>query len=142
MIDDFDGRMIGLDGEVRHYPRWLFVRLDAMHRAFKRNEGIPLLERDDASGLWRMLPALRSFRDLWEGPAFRLAASARAIDPGFYSGRSHDSGYRSLWDLILGGIDPTRRDIRACEADLEHTRTSRELTRQLVADVRRRRRAA
>lgn len=133
--------MIGLDGEVRHYPKWLFLRLYGMHRQFKR-EGVALLERDDATGLWRMLSTLRSFRDLWDTPQFNPARMPRAIDPGFQSGRSRDSGYRSVWDLILGGIDPARADIRACEADLDHTRTSAERTRQMVAEVRRKRRAA
>jgi hypothetical protein len=97
----FDGRMIGLDGEVHDYPKWFFLKLKAIHRNFSA-AGVEILSRDRVTGHWRILPAVESFRELLStihhNPARRLRASRFESNPG--------RSMITLWNMIGGLTTP------------------------------------
>src|SRR5262245_49326412 len=95
----FDGRMIGLDGEIHDYPKWFFLKLKAMHRNFAA-AGVDILSRDRETGYWCILPAVMSFRELLETVYYNPRRQVRAsrLEP-----RTGDRFMLTLWSM-LGGL--------------------------------------
>jgi hypothetical protein len=142
----FDGRMLGLSGEVVTYPQWFFtILLNAQRRLNRiakeqKREAVKIIERDKPTGLWQVLPEVKSqLGDLLDIPNYRPRKSLRAFDPSYSSGRPRHCGRRGLIDLLESGIDTTRQDIAQCEADLEDARRSKVRVNQIVAEVKKRR---
>jgi hypothetical protein len=138
----FDGRMIGMNGQVLTYPRWFFAivintqrRLNAIAKT-KRKSALRVLERDKPTGFWRVLPEIRrQLGPLLELPNYNPYRRLACMDPGFHSGRPKHCGRRGLIDLLESGIDDTRLESARCQADLDDARISRELTNQIIQDV-------
>jgi len=133
--------MIGLDGLIHEYPRFLFLALHGADRYFRREYDTPLLARDRITGLWRILPVVvEMFRPLWELPHFNPARKMRCIEIG-QAGKPKRTGRKGLLDMLECGIDTSRRMIEDSKEQLEHTRKSQVRMRQIVADARKKRRA-
>jgi hypothetical protein len=142
----FDGRMLGLQGQVVTYPRWFYFviynaqrRLDRVAREDKRL-AIKIIERDKPTGFYQVLPEVkRQLADLLDIPNYNPRKTLRAFDPSYHSGRPMHCGRRGLIDLLESGIDTTRQDIAQCEADLEDARFSKVRVNQIVTEVKERR---
>jgi hypothetical protein len=138
----FDGRMLGLNGQVVTYPQWFFLLLKNAQRRLNRiareekYEPVRIIERD-GSGLWRVLPEVkRQLGDLLLIPNYNPRRKLHASDPGYRSGRPRHCGKRGLIDLLEEGVDTTRQDIAQCEADLEDSRRSQVRINQILEEVR------
>jgi hypothetical protein len=142
----FDGRMLGLQGEVVKYPRWFYFviynaqrRLDRIAKEDKR-PAVKIIERDKPTGLYQVLPEVkRQLADLLDIPNHNPRKNLRAFDLGYHSGRPRHCGRRGLIDLLESGIDMTRQEIAQCEADLEDSRRSQVRVNQIIAEVKKRR---
>jgi hypothetical protein len=142
----FDGRMLGLHGQVVTYPRWFYFvlynaqrRLDRIAEEDKR-PAIKIIERDKSTGFYQVLPEVkRQLADLLAIPNYNPRKTVRAFNPAFHSGRPRHCGRRGLIDLLETGIDTTRQNIAQCEADLEDTRFSKVRVNQIVTEVKKRR---
>lgn len=139
----FDGRMIGLQGEVVTYPQWFFALLINTQRRLVRvakkqqRPAAMILERDKPTGFWRVLPEVKvQLGSLLDLPNYNPRRTMRAFDPGFHSGRARHCGRRGLIGLLESGIDTNRRDMQQCEADLEDSRRSAVRVSQIVSEVR------
>jgi hypothetical protein len=126
----FDGRMIGLQGQVVTYPQWFFaVILNTQRRLIRiakektlltgrRHEPVRVVQRDKLTGFWRVLPEIKNqLGALLNLPYHYPNKTIRALDPGYYS-------RRPLIDLLECGINTTRCEMRECEADLNDSRIS------------------
>src|SRR5262245_66064183 len=93
--------MIGLDGEVRDYPKFFFLKLKATNRNFSA-EGVDILARDQETGYWRILPAIVALREILEtvyyNPARELRSSSFEIN--------RTRRMISLWSMIGGLTTP------------------------------------
>jgi hypothetical protein len=151
----FDGRMIGLQGQVVTYPQWFFaVILNTQRRLIRmakektlltgrRHEPVRVVQRDKLTGFWRLLPEIKNqLGALLNLPHHYPNKTIRALDPGYDSGRPRNCGRRPLIDLLEYGIDTTRREMRECEADLNDSRISDTGARQIVNEVKARRKPA
>jgi hypothetical protein len=136
-MSDFDGRMISVDGCVHFYPQWLFLQLKRINKTFCRlSPPLPILERDKESGFFRILPtAITALKPLWEMAHFNPYRKLRAFSPGFSAGRSKDSGYKGLLDLLLTGMPLNKAEMDRYEDDLQFTRLSSEHRRQQVDEA-------
>src|SRR5262245_61994441 len=112
--------MIGLDDVVHDYPEWFFLKLKAIHRNFTKI-GVPVLRRDSGTGLWRILPAVLAFRDLFDTPHFNPYRRVRSVNPGFVTGRSKDSGYPTLAGNLAGLTSPDGTRLRSLAEDVDWT---------------------
>lgn len=142
----FDGRMIGLNGQIVIYPQWFFaVLINAQRRLVRiakeqQLEIVRIIERDKPTGFWRVLPEVKSqLGDLLDIPNCNPRKTVRAFNPAFHSGRPRHCGRRGLIDLLDSGIDTTRRETAQCEADLEDARLSQVLVNQIISEVKDRR---
>ncbi len=142
----FDGRMLGLNGQVLTYPQWFFALLVNTQRrliriAREQNcEIVRIIERYSPTGFWLVLPEVKNqLGDLLDIPNYNPRKSVRAFNPAFHSGRPRDCGRRGLIALLESGIDTTREEIALCEADLENTRFSKVRVNQIVSEVKARR---
>jgi hypothetical protein len=102
--------MIGLDGEVRDYPKWFFLKLKAIHRNFSA-AAMDILARDRESGHWRILPSIFVLRELFETAYYNPARELRSsvFKPG--AGRS----MISLWSMIGGLTTPVTCQIETVQ---------------------------
>ena len=116
--------MIGLDGEVRDYPKFFFLKLKAIHRNFSA-AGTEILARDRDTGYWRILPSIYALREILETVHYNHARELRAsvFKPG--AGRS----MVSLWSLIGGLTTPVVYQVEPISQD----------TTLLIAEVQSRR---
>ena len=112
----FDGRMIGLKGEVVTYPKWFFLILQnsqrILDRKAKANGAVPIriIERDHESGFFRVLePVREQLGPFLELPDYRIN-DLKALDPSFQSGKARISGRRGLVDLLETGIAARKED--------------------------------
>lgn len=142
----FDGRMLGLNGQVVTYPQWFFALLvNAQRRLVRvakeqRRESVRILERDKPTGFWRVLPEVKNqFGDLLNVPNHNPRRIVRAFNPAFHSGRPRHCGRRGLIDLLESGVDTMRGETARCEADLEDARLSQVRVNQIVSEVKARR---
>jgi hypothetical protein len=142
----FDGRMLGLSGEVVTYPQWFFAILIGAQRRLnkiakdERQAAVKIIKRDKSTGFWRVLPEVKNqLGALLEIPSYNPRKTVRAFNPAFNSGRPRHCGRRGLIDLLESGIDTARQDIAQCEADLENTRFSKVRVNQIVTEVKKRR---
>ncbi len=98
--------MMGIDGEVHVYPQWLVRILAVTNRRLVRSGRSPILERDQGSGLHRILPnafeALEPFLDLRD---IRPRRYVRAMDYLHHRFGSKNRGYRNLRRLLEDGLD-------------------------------------
>lgn len=137
--------MIGPDGMEHYYPAWLFEQLKRMDDNFRRStEGkVRLLRRDSETGLWAIQKeTITLLLPLWELPAFNPHARIHAIDPFYSSGKSRDSGRRGLIDLLMTGTQQDTRKLQDNASELDDSRMSAERTRQIVREVKSKRRVA
>lgn len=142
----FDGRMLGLNGQVVTYPQWFFAFLVNAQRRLSRIAWeqnllpVRIIERDKPTGFWRVLPEVKNqFRDLLDIPNYNPRRTVRAFNPAFHSGKPRHCGRRGLIDLLESGIDVMRRETAQCEADLEDARLSQVRVNQIVSEVKARR---
>jgi hypothetical protein len=88
----FDGRMLGLNGQVVTYPQWFFLLIKNAQRRLNRiakeekREPVRIIERD-GSGLWRVLPEVKRQRPMPDLPPFWyffrclvISSSSRPLD--------------------------------------------------------------
>jgi hypothetical protein len=109
----FDGRMLGLHGQVVTYPRWFYFfiynaqrRLDRIAKKDKR-PAIKIIERDKPTGFYQVLPEIkRQLADLLDIPNYRPRKSLRAFDPSYHSGRPRHCGGRGQRRLLQNAPSP------------------------------------
>jgi len=114
--NSFDGKMIGLKGEIVIFPKWFFLMLHNVQRTLDRKAKatgrtpVKIIERDHATGLFSVREEIRDelgpFLDL---PDYRLH-SLKSSDPFFISGKARISGKKGLVDLLELGIR-RRKDV-------------------------------
>ena len=151
----FDGRMIGLQGQVVTYPQWFFavilntqrrlirIAKEKTHLTGRRHEPVRVVQRDKLTGFWRVLPEIKNqLGALLNLPHHYPNKTIRALDPEFYSVRPRNYGRRPLIDLLECGIDTARREMLECEADLEDSRRSGIRVNQIMREVKKRRKQA
>src|SRR5262249_41565252 len=115
-LANFDGRMIGLDGEVRDYPKWFFLKLKAINRNFSA-AGMDILARDPTTGYWQILPSIYALREILEtvyyNPARELRVSVLKAGPG--------RSMVSLWSMIGGLTTPISCQVEPLEQGQDTT---------------------
>lgn len=126
----FDGRMIGLSGEIVHYPKWFFLLIHNTQRALNRRarelgiEPVKIIERDRDSGLYCVLDPIRSQL----GPFLSLPnyrhQNLKAFDPSFVSGKARISGRKGLEDLLELGLNVGEIRANKMKSELDISRTS------------------
>ncbi len=114
----FDGRMIGLKGEIIVFPKWFFLSILNAQRILDRNaklleiDPIKIIERDHATGLYILRDAIRKeLRPILDLPDYRLHA-LRSSDPSYMSGKAKITGKKGIVDLLeLGILERRRTDV-------------------------------
>jgi hypothetical protein len=102
--------MIGLDGEVRDYPKFFFLKLKAINRNFSA-AGMEILARDRLTGHWRILPAIVALREILETLYYNPDRKLRSSRFQLVSGRR----MISLWSMIGGLTTPVTCQIEAVQ---------------------------
>jgi hypothetical protein len=102
--------MIGLDGEVRDYPKFFFLKLKAINRNFSA-AGMEILARDRETGYWRILPAIVALREILETLYYNPDRKLRSSRFQLVSGRR----MISLWSMIGGLTSPVICQIEAVQ---------------------------
>ena len=111
----FDGRMIGLSGDVVTFPRWLFMALQNAQRILDREarlkgrDSIKIIERDKKTGFFAVREAVhRQLGPFLDLPDYKLKP-LRATDPSYVSGRPRITGRKGIKDLLELGISSKER---------------------------------
>ena len=120
--------MIGLDGELRDYPKFFFLKLKSIHRNFSA-AGMEILVRDRQTGFWRIMPAIYAFREVLETVYYNPARELRSSAFKTSAGRS----IVSLWSMIGGLTTPLACQVEPVVAGQDAT--------LLVAELESRRRS-
>lgn len=138
--------LIGLDGRLHAYPQWFFLLLKQTNKQLVRSGAAGILEREPKNPHMRILPSvLHVLRPLLEDcPYYPLRHGVKSFDPGFSSGKPRHCGRRPLIDLLECGVDDqvANRELERSRVELNHQRSSSVRTRQIVEEVRARRRVA
>lgn len=114
----FDGRMIGLKGEIVVYPKWFFLSILNTQRILDRKakdskiEPIKIVERDHATGLHVVRESIRKeLGPIIDLPDYKLHA-LKSMDPSIISGKARTTGKKGIIDLLeLGILDRRRPDV-------------------------------
>jgi len=93
--------------------------MDDSHK--KHDPTFRFLKRDKISGLWQILPIIKSFKKIFELQHFNERRQLRAFDLAYYSGLSKDSGRKSTWDLIESGTTVNEHQMREDASEIDHT---------------------